>query len=215
MIRYLYPTAYFSSNNYRGIALCCYICKLLDLVILDQFGKYLYTSGLQFGFKSGHSTTPCTAVYIETIDYYLRRNYDVFSYLLDASKAFGKVRYGKHFKLLMKRGVHLLIIPVLYESYTRQQVSVSSDNSKSRFFCVTNARWCFVTYTVYIDELLVLLCKSTLGCHVGSSYIGALGYADGLTLISPRLCAMNQMLSISKSFVAEYNITFNARKTMV
>ena len=31
------------------------------------------------------------------------------------------------------------------------------------------------------------------------------GYADDLTLISPSLCAMNQMLSICKSFAAEYN----------
>jgi len=176
-----------SSDNYRGIVLCCSICKLLDLVILDQFGKYLYTSDLQFGFKSGHSTTLCTAVYIKTIDYYLRRNSDVFSCLLATSKAFDKVHYGKLFKLLMKRGVPLLKIRMLYDSYTRQQVSVSWNNSKSRFFGVTNGVkqggvLSPILFFVYIDELLVLLSKSTLGCHVGSCYIGALGYADDLTL---------------------------------
>jgi hypothetical protein len=208
-----------SSDNYRGIALCCSICKLLDLVVLDRFGKYLYTSDLQFGFKSGHSTTLCTAIYIETIDYYLRRNSDVFSCLLDASKAFDKVHYGKLFKLLIKRQVPFLIIRLLYDGYTRQQVSVSWDNSKSRFFGVTNGVkqggvLSPILFIVYMDELLVLLRKSNIGCHVGSYYAGALGYADDLTLISPSLRSLNKMLSICKSFAAEYNITFNAKKTM-
>ena len=64
-------------------------------------------------------------------------------------------------------------------SYTRQQVSVSWDN-KSHFFGVTNGVkqsgvLSPILFIVYIDELLVLFSKSTLGCHVGSCYIGALG----------------------------------------
>ena len=32
------------SDNYRGIALCSSICKLLDLVIMEEYSEYLYTS---------------------------------------------------------------------------------------------------------------------------------------------------------------------------
>ena len=99
-----------SSDNYRGIALCCSICKVLDIVILDQYKEYLYTSDLQFGFKPGLSTTICTAMYLETVNYYVSRNSDVFSCLLDASKAFDKVHYGKLFKVLFKRNIPVLII---------------------------------------------------------------------------------------------------------
>ncbi len=101
-----------TSDNYRGIALCCSLCKVLDLAILDQYGKYLYTSDLQFGFKAGHSTTLCTAMYIETVDYYLRKKSDVFSCLLDASKAFDKVHYDKLFKLLLLFVCYLIVIRV-------------------------------------------------------------------------------------------------------
>ena len=55
---------------------------------MEQFGKYLCTSDLQFGFKPGISTTMCTAVYMETVNYYTCRNTDVYSCLLDASSAF-------------------------------------------------------------------------------------------------------------------------------
>ncbi len=104
-----------SSDNYRDIALCCSLCKVLDLVILEQYGQYLNTSDLQFGFKQGHSTTPSTVIYMETVNYFVQRHCDVFSCLLDASKAFNKVHYGKLFKLLIKRNVPLVIVRLLLD----------------------------------------------------------------------------------------------------
>ena len=208
-----------SSDNYRGIALCCSVCKVIDMVIMDLYGKYLQTSDLQFGFKPGHSTTLCTAVYLETVDYYVRRNTDVYSCLLDASKAFDKVHYGKLFKLLISRCVPFPIIRLLFDSYTRQQVSVSWGSAKSRFFGVTNGVkqggvLSPILFIVYIDELITLLSKSDIGCHIGPYYVGALGYADDVTLISPSLQGLNEMLSICKSFAEDFNVTFNAKKTM-
>ncbi len=207
------------SDNYRGIALCCSICKVLDMAILDQFRKYLYTSDLQFGFKPGLSTTLCTAMYIETVDYYVNRNSDVFSCLLDASKAFDKVHYGKLFNLLIKRKLPFLIVRLLLDSYTRQEVCVSWDSCKSRYFNVKNGVkqggvLSPILFIVYFDELIELLRRSHLGCHIGTHYVGALGYADDLTLISPSLRALNKMLFICQSFATEYNVSFNVNKTM-
>ena len=52
-----------------------------------------------------------------------------------------------------------------------------------------------------------------LGCHVGKYYVGALGYADDLTLISPSLGALNDMLGVCKTFADEFNVKFNPKKT--
>ncbi len=159
-----------SSDNYRGIALCCSLCKLLDLIILDLYGNYLYTSDLQFGFKPGLSTTLCTAVYIETVDYYVRKGGNVCSCLLDASKAFDKVHYGKLFTLLLDRGMPRLIVRLLLDSYTRQQLCVSWDSSISRYFNVSNGVKqggviSPILFIAYIDELILLLKNSGFGCH--------------------------------------------------
>ena len=48
------------SGNYRGIAVCSIIGKLIDLVLLQKLADKLITSDLQFGFKKGHSTSICT-----------------------------------------------------------------------------------------------------------------------------------------------------------
>ena len=55
-------------DNYRGIALFNYICKLYDNITLFLNGNYLNTSDMQFGYKKGHSTTMC--MYID-----LQRDY--------------------------------------------------------------------------------------------------------------------------------------------
>ena len=88
-----------SSDNYRGIYLFNGICKLSDHVIMHTCNDYLYTSDMQFGFKPQHSTTMCSLVYHEIIQHYMSNNRYVYSCLLDASKAFDKVHYGKLFRI--------------------------------------------------------------------------------------------------------------------
>ncbi len=49
-----------SSDNYRGICLCSCLTKLLEWCMLNTYRDNLSTSGLQFSFKSGHSTVMCS-----------------------------------------------------------------------------------------------------------------------------------------------------------
>ena len=89
--------------NYRGIALINCICKLYDSVTLLLCGNYLITSDIQFGYKKGHSTTICTLIYKDIINQYINNGSDVYSCLLDASKAFDHVHYGKLFRILLSK----------------------------------------------------------------------------------------------------------------
>ena len=68
-----------------------------DYVFIDLNMDYLKTDDMQFGFKDNHSTVLCTAVYIETINHYMNEGSDVYSCLIDASKAFDRVHWGKLF----------------------------------------------------------------------------------------------------------------------
>ena len=88
-----------NSNTYRGISLFNSICKLYDYVIIELCGDELLTSDMQFGYKNHHSTTLCTAIFINVIDCYIKRKSNVYSCLLDASKAFDKVHYGRLFTI--------------------------------------------------------------------------------------------------------------------
>ena len=48
---------------------------------------------------------------------------------------------------------------------------------------------------------------------MGPYFTGALCYADDLTLISPSLRSLDEMLAICSSFAAEYDVSFNSSKT--
>ena len=56
-----------SSQNYRAIALASSLSKVLEHLILKKYSSFLSTSHLQFGFKSGFSTTLCTGVLFHVI----------------------------------------------------------------------------------------------------------------------------------------------------
>ena len=79
---------------------------------------------MQFGYRKGHSTTLCTLIYKEIINQYINNGSDVYSCLLDASKAFDHVQYGKLFRILLSKKVPILIIRWILYSYLRQYVCI-------------------------------------------------------------------------------------------
>ena len=113
-----------TSDNYRGISLFNAICKLLDNVILLLYGDELQSSDIQFGYKQGHSTTLCTLIYKEVVDHYLNCGSNVYSCLLDASKAFDRVHYRTLFSVLLTKCVPMCFIRLILDSYIRQKACV-------------------------------------------------------------------------------------------
>ena len=110
-----------SSDNYRGIALCSALCKVIDIIVIERYREKLLTSELQFAFKALHSTSMCTTVVKEVCIYYRARGTNVYSCMLGASKAFDRVYYGKLFILLRQRNLPPTITRLLLDMYTRQR----------------------------------------------------------------------------------------------
>ena len=81
------------------ISLVNSICKLFDYVTINLYDKQLKTSDMPFGFKRSHSTTVCSAIYMEIIHQYKMNGSIVYSCMLDASKAFDKVHFGTLFRI--------------------------------------------------------------------------------------------------------------------
>ena len=65
---------------------------------------------MQFRFKSNHSTTMCSAIYMEIINKYKMKGSNVYSYTLDASTAFDRIHFGT---LLLRRNLPLCIVRLL------------------------------------------------------------------------------------------------------
>ena len=80
-------------------------------------------------------------------------------------------------------------------------------------------------FCVYIDDLLLSLKSSGVGCYMGNFFVGALAYADDIVLLAPSANAMRRMLLSQyieraytvllccDSYASDYNIIFNASKS--
>ena len=98
------------SDNYRAISLNTIFSKILDHILIDMISDSITTSEMQFAYKANYSTTLCTFLVAETIQYYVNNGSNVFTLLMDASKAFDRVKYSKLFRLLRKNGVCPMVI---------------------------------------------------------------------------------------------------------
>merc|ERR1711951_125526 len=189
------------SDNYRALTIGTGMSKLLDIIILNRQKDVLNTSDLQFGFKSKSSTTMCSFMVLETIEYYKSKGSKVHVLLLDASKAFDRVNYIKLFDKLMKKGMCPLTVRLLLNMYVNQKLQVKCNNHKSEKFSVTNGVrqggvLSPLLFSVYMDELLVKLKDNGTGCHIGQHFVGALGYADDLILLCPSAEGLREMRKI-------------------
>ena len=102
-----------------GFLLLCYL-KLYDHVILHIFRKELTASE-----REHYSTTLCSLILKEVISTYVNNNSSVYSCLLNASKAFNLVHYGKLFKILISKDLPKSVIRLYFDIYLRQIYSVS------------------------------------------------------------------------------------------
>ena len=98
------------STNYRSIAISSLILKLIDWVIILLFGDVLALDDLQYAYQPGCSTTMCTWAVVETVSYFTRNGSDVFSCLMDMTKAFDLVKHSLLFRKLMKAGLSLIYV---------------------------------------------------------------------------------------------------------
>ena len=64
-------------------------------------------------------------------------------------------------------------------------------------------------YCMYVDELFETLRKNRTGCWVDDSYVGILGYADDIFLLSPTLDGLQEMTETCNEFAKNNNLTFS------
>ena len=105
------------------------------------------------------------------------------------------------FNLLLKREVCPRVLKLLFFIYTNQKYYVTWLSDQSDSFTVANGvkQGSVISpllFCIYVDNLFSELSMLGLGCHVGSEYAGAFGYADDVALLSPTMYGLKNMILI-------------------
>ena len=208
------------SSNYRGIALSSAINKIIDWIILIDHSEAFITSNLQFAFKANSSTSLCTLTLKEVASYYSDNGGNIYCAMLDASKAFDRLKYDKLFSILEKRQLNPFILRLLLHTYENQLTRTQWLTETSDYFSSSNGIRqggvaSPVLFTVYMDELLHYLESTNTGCYIGHEYFGVLCYADDVTLLAPNVTALQKMMTTCEEFGPKYDVRYNPQKTLV
>ena len=161
----------------------------------------------------------CTAVIKEVVAHYTSNGSFVYGCLLDATKAFDRVNYGKLFSFLCDRNLPGVVIRFLLDSYSRQNVFTRWNNVLSNAINVENGVkqggvLSPILFCVYFDELLKRLESSGMGCDIGHHFYGCVGYADDVKLLYPSINGLQSMINVCENFADEYDVTFNTTKAL-
>jgi hypothetical protein len=138
---------------------------------------------------------------------------------VDISKAFDKVNHHKLFSKMMDRNVPTNCILLLACWYEKSIISVRWGNSFSYFVSLeTGVRQGSTLspklFALFVDEVLVRLNQSGLGCHIKGLCFNAIMYADDLLLISISITDLQQMIDICTGVLDSCNLDINSSKTV-
>ena len=65
----------------------------------------------------------------------------------------------------------------------------------------------------YIDKLFEVLKATGIGCYVGSTFAGAIGYADDIVLLSPSITGLQRLIDLTSHFLTDRSLLLNAKKS--
>ena len=119
--------------------------------------------------------------------------------LLDASKAFDRVEYVKLFNTLRDRKMCPIVLRLITNMYTNQEIQVKWNtvlSSKCKTGNGVKQGGCLSPslFSVYLNNIIVKLRNSNIGCRCRSEYMGVFGYADDLSLLCPSFSGIKKCL---------------------
>ena len=158
---------------------------------------------MQFGFKSKSSCSHAIYSVRKTIDFFVERQTTVNVCALDLAKAFDKMnRFGCFIKL-MNRGCPMVLINILDCWFSKIFACVRWGECISDFvslICGTRQGGVAspVLFSVCVNDIIIKLQRSGLGCHIHFISFNAFMYADDLLLLSLSIEELQNMINICK-----------------
>ena len=209
-----------SANNYRGITLSPAISKLFEMCIMDKFGYLLVASDSQFGFKKSLGCSDAIFTVQSVVDYFVKHGSTVNVCTLDMSKAFDKVNHFGLYIKLMKRNVPPALLHLLIDWYDKCYAFVRWNGAFSGCFeqiCGVRQGGVLspVLFTLYVDDLIVRLRSSRLGCSINNVFVGCVMYADDLVLLTCSICTLQSMINLCSEEIDYLDMKFNVAKSSV
>ena len=201
------------SKNYRSVCITSLILKQIDWITIHLFSSVFSFSNLQFAYQENISANMCTWAVVETANYFIRNDSEVFGCSMDKSKAFDLCKFSILFRKMFKKLSHIFLRLIIF-IYVHQFSNISWNSQISSSFTISNGVGqgkilAGYAYCFYCFEFFNILMKSGHGCTINGVYAGAFGYSDDDILLAPSLTSLEIMLGIAKDFNTSHGLKFS------
>ena len=191
------------TDNYRGITVNPVISKIFEHCLLALFNKHLSTSSRQFGFKPKTGCNKALYTVRKTIDYFIEREATVNVCALDMAKAFDKMNKNALFIKLLKNKCPITFINILNCWYDKSFACVKWGSASSTLVQMKSGTRqggvCSpALFAVFVNDILIQLEKSGLGCIIDHYCLNSFMFADDLVLLTMTISDLNDMIAICK-----------------
>ena len=207
-----------SVGNYRGLTLGVVFSFLFEHALLMKIGHLLSTDSLQFGYKKRHSCSHAIFTLQSCVEYFNNRGSSVYAAFLDCTKGFDKINHDGLFIKLINRKVPLCILNLIIYWYSNLTSIVKWNGVFSRAFSVgSGVRQGGVLsphlFAIYLDDLISILRKLKIGCHILDVFISAIAYADDICLLAPCRSALQTLLDACENYGKLWCLSYNPSKS--
>ena len=208
------------SKNYRPITVGPLFSKMFEIALDEKISPLLNSDELQFGFKQKTSTSHALYVLKSTINRFTMNRSNVYAAFLDCSKAFDRISHYGLFIKLIERKVPLVFLLVIMFWHLGMTCKVKWANSYSDVFPVPlgtkqggimSPRF----FSIYINDMIVALRKSGIGCHLIDQFVACILFADDLALLAPSRSALQSLIDICHKYCSKFCLEFNAGKSKI
>jgi hypothetical protein len=210
---------HYKLDEFRGITVSPVVSKVFEHCLYRIFSEFLISSPNQFGFKKGKGTRDAIFTLCESVTHFVDNDSTVNICTLDISKAFDKINHHALFIKLMKRKVPFVLIQILINWYSKCLCQVRWESALSKSFSLDRGiRQGGILspylFAIYVDDALITLVNSGIGCNLFGLNVGALMYADDIVLIAASIHKLQKLLNLTENCFLEINLKFNVKKCM-
>ena len=176
---------------------------------------------IQYGFRLGYCTSRGTSLLNDLIHYSSFMESNLLICSLDAEKCFDSIWHdGLFYQLHVKKLFDGAVWRALYNWYSNLKVVIkwNNDIDLSKSFVVTRGTrqgslLSPLLFNIYIKDLMTQLSECKSGLRIGSEYFNCFAYADDVTLFSPTVTGLQDLINICHEYANKWRFRFGLCKT--